>query len=67
MASLENKGFYSTHIGVYPALHPYFFHIINYLRGSKATGDTYNVEFANAQISERRARRQEKKDNNPPE
>lgn len=56
MASLHNKMLYSTLVGMYPSLHPFLFRVMSILRGSKGTGENYNVEFANQQIAERRAR-----------
>ena len=64
MESLDGKGLYSTLIAVYPSLHPYAFKLLTALRGDKATGDNYNVEFANARIAEAQSRKDVEKGSN---
>ncbi|EAS33898.3 cytochrome P450 oxidoreductase [Coccidioides immitis RS] len=56
MESINNKMAYSTMVGVYPKIHPPLFRLLSFFRGSKATGEEYNVRFALDNISERKTR-----------
>jgi len=65
IASIEKTVAYSSQIGIYNEWHPVVFKLVSLIFGPQAMAQTFNIQFAEKAISERKAHMDRKLDGPP--